>query len=74
MYTSEYNIKNLIAGLQELKHQLEPSDIIEICALEKLHYNTVGKYLNGNVKTLPIGKAILDRGREILKKKQTHAA
>lgn len=72
MYTKPYDLKNLSEGLQELKCQLKGTDISEIAALELIHVNTVNNYLKGedNVTTPAIGKAILDRGRKLLIKKQ----
>lgn len=72
MYTNPYNIKNLSDGLQELASQLKGTDITEIAALEQLHVNTVRAYLKGenNITTPAVGKAILDRGRKIVIKRE----
>lgn len=71
MYTNPYNFKNLSEGLQELGAQLKGTDITEIAALELIHVNTVRNYLKGDITTPAIGKAIIDRGRKLLIKKQS---
>ena len=73
MYIKPYNQKNLEMGLQELASQLTPLDVTDIAHAERLHPNTVKNYLRGEVSTLAIAKAILDRGRGILLNRTTIA-
>lgn len=60
-----YNLKNLTDGLQEQAPYIKGQDIVKIAAAEDISPSTVREYLKGKVTTPAIGKAILDRCREI---------
>lgn len=69
-----YNLKNLIAGLQEAAQDIKGQDIIDIASIEHISPSTVREYLKGNVTTPSIGKAILDRCRALLIEKNVSTA
>jgi len=64
-----YDLKNLEAGLQELAQSIKGQDIVTIAFLEKIDPVTVRRYLAGKVTVPALGKAILDRGRNLLLEK-----
>ncbi len=68
-----YNLKNLSIGLQEMAKDIKGKDITRIAVIENIDQSTVRQYLKGNIAKPAIGKAILDRCREIIVSR-SHAA
>ncbi len=61
-----YNLENLKKGLQENAQFIKGQDITDIATIERINPTTVRTYLKGEVTIPSLGKAILNRCREIL--------